>query len=361
MQAAKEIVMMDSSSFWQSVLNRDSSMDGQFVFAVETTGVYCRPSCPARRPKRRNVVFFERPSDAERAGFRACRRCKPNVDIVDDTRRILAERACRLIDENSVDFDNRNLSLTALADQLEVSPFQLHRAFKQTFGLTPRQYSESRRLARFKKNVRDGNTVTDALYEAGYGSSSRLYEKSSARLGMTPASYQRGGKGARIHYSIVVSDLGLLLTAATERGLCAVRFGENEKKLVDELQKEFPKADLIHDETRLAQWTRMVTDAIHGGKRRNELPLDIQATAFEWKVWNYLRTLPVGATNTYGEVAQAIGCPTASRAVARACAANPLAVVIPCHRVVPAAGGIGGYRWGAKRKQKILDLELRQK
>ena len=361
MQALKEIVVMDSSTFWQSILDRDSSMDGQFVFAVATTGVYCRPSCPARRPQRHNVVFFERPADAERAGFRACRRCKPNEDVVDDSRRILAERAFRLIDENSAGLDNRSLSLTLLAEQLKVSPFQLHRAFKQTFGLTPRQYAESRRLARFKKNVRNGDTVTDALYEAGYGSSSRLYEKSSARLGMTPASYQRGGKGARIHYSIVTSDLGLLLTAATERGLCAVRFGEDKKKLVDELQKEFPKAELIPDEARMAKWSRMVSDSIRSGKRKVELPLDIQATVFEWKVWNYLRTLPVGVTNTYGEIAKAIGQPTASRAVARACAANPLAVVIPCHRVVPAAGGIGGYRWDAKRKQKILDLESRQK
>ncbi len=242
---------------------------------------------------------------------------------------------------------------------MKVSQFQLHRAFKKTFGLTPRQYSESRRLARFKQNVRHGNTVTNAIYEAGYGSSSRLYEKSSARLGMTPASYQRGGKGATIHYSIAPCELGLLLTASTERGLCAVRFGDNEQKLVAELTKEFPKAELVNDKK--SKWTNVVNDAIHGAKRKDQLPLDIQATAFEWKVWNYLRTLPAGVTNTYGEVAKAIGQPTAHRAVARACAANPVAVVIPCHRVVTAAGGVGGYRWGSERKQRILKMEARQK
>ncbi len=354
MQAAKEVILMDSNLFWQSVMERDSSMDGRFVFAVHTTGVYCRPSCAARRPQQHNVVFFDAPSDAERAGFRACRRCKPNENI--ESHKSLAERALQIIDANSDDLEKP--SLNTLAEQLHVSPFQLHRAFKKTFGLTPRQYSESRRLSRFKQNVRDGNTVTNAIYEAGYGSSSRLYEKSSARLGMTPASYQRGGKGATIHYSIAPCELGLLLTAATERGLCAVRFGDSEQKLVSELTREFPKAELINDKK--SKWTNVVKNAIHGAKKKDQLPLDIQATAFEWKVWNYLRALPSGVTNTYGEVAKAIGQPTASRAVARACAANPVAVVIPCHRVVPAAGGTGGYRWGSKRKAQILNLE-RQK
>jgi AraC family transcriptional regulator, regulatory protein of adaptative response / methylated-DNA-[protein]-cysteine methyltransferase len=351
MQAVKEIILMDFNLFWQSVLDRDASMDGRFVFAVQTTGVYCRPSCAARRPQRGNVVFFDAPADAERAGFRACRRCKPNQNV--ESHRSLAERARKIIDENSDDLEK--LSLSILADELNVSTFQIHRAFKKTFGLTPRQYSESRRLARFKQNVRHGNTVTNAIYEAGYGSSSRLYEKSSARLGMTPASYQRGGKGATIHYSIAPCELGLLLTASTERGLCAVRFGDNEQKLVAELTKEFPKAELINDKK--SKWTIVVNNAIHGEKRKEELPLDIQASAFEWKVWNYLRSLSAGVTNTYGEVAKAIGQPTASRAVARACAANPVAVVIPCHRVVPAAGGVGGYRWGSKRKEQILRLE----
>lgn len=355
MQAAKEVILMDSNLFWQSVVDRDSSMDGHFVFAVQTTGVYCRPSCAAKRPQRRNVVFFDAPSDAERAGFRACRRCKPNQNI--ESYKALAERARKIIDENSDDLEK--LSLATLADELNVSQFQLHRAFKKTFGLTPRQYSESRRLARFKQNVRHANTVTNAIYEAGYGSSSRLYEKSSAQLGMTPASYQRGGKGATIHYSIAPCELGLLLTASTNRGLCAVRFGDNEQKLVAELTKEFPKAELINDKK--SEWTKVVNDAIHGAKKKDQLPLDIQASAFEWKVWNYLRSLPAGVTNTYGEVAKAIGQPTASRAVARACAANPVAVVIPCHRVVPVSGGVGGYRWGTKRKEQILKFEARQK
>jgi AraC family transcriptional regulator, regulatory protein of adaptative response / methylated-DNA-[protein]-cysteine methyltransferase len=351
MLAAKEVILMDSNLFWQSVMDRDSSMDGHFVFAVQTTGVYCRPSCAARRPQRRNVLFFNAPLDAERAGFRACRRCKPNENI--ENPKALAERARRIIDENSDDLEK--LSLTALANELRVSQFQLHRAFKKTFGMTPRQYSESRRLARFKENVRHGDTVTNAIYEAGYGSSSRLYEKSSAQLGMTPASYQRGGKGATIHYSIAPCDLGLLLTASTERGLCAVRFGDNAQKLAAELTAEFPEAELINDKK--SKWTVVVNDIIHGAKKTDRLPLDIQATAFQWKVWNYLRSLPSGVTNTYGQVAKAIGQPTASRAVARACATNPVAVVIPCHRVVPAAGKTGGYRWGAKRKEQILKLE----
>ena len=360
MQLAK-IHDTEIETFWQAVVDRDASMDGRFFFAVESTGVFCRPSCPARRPKRQKVSFYETISDALSAGYRACLRCKPDQSIVNEDRKRLAERACELLKEYVNEPLDQSLSLTELAERLDVSPFQLHRAFKENYGLTPKQYASSQRLSRFKESVRNSKTVTDALYEAGYGSSSRLYEKSSARLGMTPASYRKGGKGAKIRYSIRSCELGLLLTAATDRGLCSVRFGENERKLTQELKNEFPHAELVRDESSLADWSELVNDFINAKSSSKSLPLDIQASAFEWKVWNHLRSLHTGETRTYGEIARAIGQPTASRAVARACAANPVAVVIPCHRVVPASGGPGGYRWGSDRKKRLLEFESRSK
>jgi AraC family transcriptional regulator of adaptative response/methylated-DNA-[protein]-cysteine methyltransferase len=360
MQLAK-IHDTDIETFWQAVLERDSSMDGRFVFAVDSTGVFCRPSCPARRPKRQNVNFFETIFDAQTAGYRACLRCKPDQAVVNEQRRQLAERACEILQEYVNESTDQSLSLNELAERLDVSPYQLHRAFKENYGITPKQYTSSQRLSRFKESVRSSKTVTDALYDAGYGSSSRLYEKSSARLGMTPASYRKGGKGAKICYSIQSCELGLLLTAATDRGLCAVRFGENESKLIQELKNEFPQAELVRDEKSLKDWSGVVNDFVQAKNVSKNLPLDIQASAFEWKVWNHLRSLHAGETRTYGEIARAIGQPTASRAVARACAANPVAVVIPCHRVVPASGGTGGYRWGSDRKKKLLDFENRSK
>jgi AraC family transcriptional regulator of adaptative response/methylated-DNA-[protein]-cysteine methyltransferase len=348
-------------TFWQAVLDRDASMDGRFVFAVESTGIFCRPSCPSRRPTRQKVSFFATIAEAIKAGYRACLRCHPDRLIVNEDRHRIAERACELLQEYTNGSSDRSPSLSELAEQVDVSPYQLHRAFKDVYGLTPKQYTESQRLSRFKESVRNSKTVTDALYEAGYGSSSRLYEKSSARLGMTPASYRKGGKGARIRYSIRPSRLGLLLTAATDRGLCAVRFGESKIKLTEELKKEFPHAEIIRDESSLADWTSLVQDFVQAKDGTKILPLDIQASAFEWKVWNHLRHLHAGETRTYGQIAKAIGQPTASRAVARACASNPVAVVIPCHRVVPAAGGTGGYRWGVDRKKKLLEIEARSK
>ncbi len=351
----------DLKTFWQAVLDRDASMDGRFVFAVESTGIFCRPSCPARRPKLQSVSFFETIAEASRAGYRACLRCRPDRPVVNEDRLRLAEQACELLQKYADGSSDRSLSLSELAENLNVSPYQLHRAFKETYGMTPKQYSESQRLSHFKQSVRNSKTVTDALYEAGYGSSSRLYEKSSARLGMTPASYRKGGKGAKIRYSIKPSKLGLLLTAATDRGLCAVRFGESESKLADELKKEFPHAEIIRDESSLDDWSSLVNNFVQSKNVNKNLPLDIQASAFEWKVWNHLRNLNPGETRTYGEIAKAIGQPTASRAVARACASNPVAVVIPCHRVVPASGGTGGYRWGVDRKKKLLEFESHSK
>ncbi|HSE39562.1 MAG TPA: bifunctional DNA-binding transcriptional regulator/O6-methylguanine-DNA methyltransferase Ada [Acidobacteriota bacterium] len=345
------------TQFWNAIVHRDASMDGQFVFAVTTTGVFCRPSCPARRPLHKNVHFFESMADAVRAGYRACLRCRPDQTNIHTERQLLAERAWKLLKEDSQ--SDRALGLNELAERLDVSVFQLHRAFKETYGLTPKQFQEAQRISRFKDQVRNSKTVTDALYEVGYGSSSRLYEKSSSMLGMTPASYRKGGKGARIRYSIRDCEFGLLLTAATDRGVCAVRFGEKETQLLKELKDEFPEAQLVRDDSSLENWSTVVNDFVHAKNNDQALPLDIQASAFQLKVWNYLRSLSPGQTKTYGDVAREIGRPTASRAVARACATNPVAVVIPCHRVVPSSGGTGGYRWGADRKKRILEFEKR--
>ncbi len=339
---------------WQAVVTRDAGADGRFVFAVRSTGIYCRPSCPARRPRRSRVVFFHRPEDAERAGFRPCRRCRPH-DAAPDPRVALVQQACRYIEENL----NTPAHLTAIAAHLGQRPHVVRRAFARLLGITPRQYLDACRMDHVKARLRARDAVAHALYEAGYGSSSRLYERAPVRLGMTPATYRRGGRGMRIRYAIVTSPLGRLLVGATERGLCAVSLGDSDVRLTAALRAEYPEADLRRDEDGLGPWAAALVKFLHGGRPHVALPLDIQATAFQQKVWNALRAIPYGDTRSYGEIARAIGRPTAVRAVARACAANPVALVIPCHRVVREDGGLGGYRWGIERKQALLDRERR--
>ncbi len=338
---------------WQAVQARDRTADGRFVYAVRSTGIYCRPSCPSRRPQRSRVEFFDLPALAERAGFRPCRRCKPDSLGVGDPTLELAERVCRLIDEGP----DGDVRLERLATAVGKSPYYLHRTFKRVVGLTPRQYAASRRLARLKRELRAEETVSRAQYAAGYGSSSRLYERADQDLGMTPATYQRGGIGARIGYTLVDTSLGLLLVAGTERGLCAVRFGEQGAELAEGLRTEFPEAELVHDDPRVNLWARVLQAQVNGLKPSSLVPLDVQATAFQWRVWQELRRIPLGRTRTYSDVATAIGRPRAARAVARACATNPTAVAIPCHRVVREDGGLGGYRWGLERKRALLKRE----
>jgi len=347
----------NNPDMWNAVLARDASRDGSFVFAVRSTRIYCRPSCPARRPRREQVEFFPLPEAAEQEGFRACKRCKPRGAKSNDPRSDLVRRICHAID----DHDEEPRTLQRLSAEIGVSAHHLQRTFKQVMGITPRQYAESQRLKKFKANVKGGASVTDAMYSAGYGSSRGLYEKSSAQLGMTPATYGRGGKGMRIVYTLADSALGRLLVAATERGVCAVALGDSDSELTANLFAEYPQASIDSRDTRISPslnlWLSEVLESLSGNPKRIDLPLDIQATAFQWRVWEELRRIPFGATRSYQEIAQAIGKPKAVRAVARACASNHAALVIPCHRVIREDKSLGGYRWGLDRKQKLLQRE----
>jgi AraC family transcriptional regulator, regulatory protein of adaptative response / methylated-DNA-[protein]-cysteine methyltransferase len=349
----------DEERRWQAVLAKDASFDGEFVYAVRSTGIYCRPWCPSRRPRRGQVVFFPGPGDAERAGYRPCRRCHPRDASPRRHRSGLIQRLCRIIEDN-VARPDASLTLLALSSQVGVSPHHLQRIFKRVMGITPRQYAEACRVAGLKLGLKGGKDVTSALYEAGYGSSSRLYERADARLGMTPATYRRGGRGMRIGYTIAGSPLGRLLVAATERGVCAVSLGDSDAALEALLHSEYPNAEIERDrrsEGGLGQWVKRILGHLRGELPSLDLPVDLQATAFQWRVWRELCRIPCGSTRSYSEIARAIGRPTAVRAVARAVATNPVAVVIPCHRVVHRDGSLSGYRWGPERKRTLLEIE----
>ena len=339
------------TDYWRAVEARDARFYGAFVYGVRSTGVYCRPTCPSRRPRREQVLFFDRPEEAERAGFRACRRCRPK-----EAANGWLQRLCDYMEANL----DGPLTLKRLSEQVGLSPHHLQRSFKRAVGVTPRQYADGLRLASVKAGLRSGHNVTRALYDAGYGSSSRLYERSNSRLGMTPATYRQGGKNMRINYTIVDSPMGRLLVGATERGICAVSLGDSDRKLEAFLRTEYPKAEVRRDRNGLSRWVGAILKRLNGCERQLDLPVDVQATAFQWRVWEQLRAIPYGSTRSYSEVARAIGRPTAVRAVARACATNPISVVIPCHRVVREDGGLGGYRWGLERKRALLEQE-RQK
>jgi len=334
---------------WQQVMARDARQDGRFVFAVRTTGVYCRPSCPSRRPRRESVEFFSNPNEAERAGYRACLRCKP-TEVPAQAQYVM--RARQLLDNAE-----GVVTLSKLSRRVGLSPFHLQRLFKRATGLSPREYQSARRLQSVKAGLRNGDEVTTALYDAGYGSPSRLYEKSAEQLGMTPGEYRRGGAGASITFATAPTPLGRLLVAATERGLCAVRFGESATELERDLRQEFHAAELHRDDGAMTRYVEPLVAAIRGENATVDLPLDVRATAFQRKVWNQLREIPRGETRSYGEIARAIGEPRAVRAVARACATNPVAIAVPCHRVVRSDGEESGYRWGIERKNKLLERE----
>lgn len=340
---------MQTELQWQQVLARDARQDGHFVFAVRTTGVYCRPSCPSRRPRRDSVEFFNSPRAAEHAGYRACLRCKP-TQLSEQAQYVI--RARRLLDNSE-----GVVTLAALSKRVGVSAFHLQRLFKRATGLSPREYQAARRSKQLKSRLREGADVTTSLYEAGYGSPSRLYENAGGQMGMTPATYAKGGAGERIAFTTTDSPLGRMLVAATTRGLCAVRFGDSDRHLEHSLREEFHAAEIRRDELSLTKLVMPIIAAITGQATTIDLPLDIRATAFQAKVWNALRQIPSGETRSYVEVADAIGERSASRAVARACATNPVAVVIPCHRVVRKTGDSSGYRWGVERKQELLRRE----
>jgi AraC family transcriptional regulator, regulatory protein of adaptative response / methylated-DNA-[protein]-cysteine methyltransferase len=342
----------NNEELWQAVLAKDTRFDGSFVFAVSSTGIYCRPSCPSRRPRRERVAFFNLPEAAEQAGFRACLRCHPKEATVEPHVQMV-RTACRFIEEHQ----DGNLNLDLLGQHVGLSSFHLQRTFKHIMGITPRQYAEARRADKFKKGVRQGESLTNAMYDAGYGSSSRLYERATAELGMTPATYGREGRGANINYAIAPSPLGSLLVAATEKGICAVRLGESESALESNLRDEFPAADIRRGNGQLRDAVNAIVNHLSGKQPHLDLPLDIRATAFQRRVWEALRAIPYGTTRSYSQVAKAIGRPTAVRAVARACATNPVALLIPCHRVVREDQSLGGYRWGIERKKKLLAQE----
>ena len=348
--SSERITEQAAARFWQATLHRDTRADGSFVFAVRSTHIYCRPSCPARRPLRRNTLFFRTAQDAESQGFRPCRRCRPKQQ---DSATALVQQVAAVLANGS----DESFRLSSLAAQLNASPAKLRRAFRRATGLSPKEFEQAFRLSRFKKMLREGSSVTEALYACGYGSSSRLYEKTNAHLGMTPASYRKGGAGMQIGYTVANTSLGKVLVAATERGVSAVYLGESERSLVEELRKEYAQAEIVRAADGHENWLSEIVQRVEGNAPSMDLPLDVQATAFQRRVWQELQKIPRGATRTYTQVARALGKPRSVRAVARACATNPVSIVVPCHRVIRTDGTLAGYRWGLQRKQKLLERE----
>jgi AraC family transcriptional regulator of adaptative response/methylated-DNA-[protein]-cysteine methyltransferase len=342
--------------WWQAVLTRDANYDGQFVFAVSSTGVYCRPSCAAKRPRRENVTFFRTPDEAEKASYRACLRCRPRA-ASGNSHADRVKSICRYIEQNL----DAPVTLAQLSKVFGQSPFHLQRTFKAMLGITPKAYADSCRMNQLKRNLRAGHSVTRSMYDAGFGSSSRLYERTASQLGMTPDKYRRGAISAPIRYTFTHSPLGRMLLAATDKGICAIQFADSEDELEQGLKHEFPFALRKRDDASLHGWKETLLQRLRGQKLNSALPLDIQATAFQRRVWEYLQSIPYGSTRSYSQVAREIGQPKATRAVARACATNPVAVAIPCHRVVRDNGELGGYRWGIQRKEALLNLEQKQR
>jgi AraC family transcriptional regulator, regulatory protein of adaptative response / methylated-DNA-[protein]-cysteine methyltransferase len=342
---------------WQAVLARETSHDGSFVFAVSSTGIFCRPSCPSKRPRRENVTFYNNPLQAEGAGYRACLRCRPKA-IDGNPQSGLVRAISRYIEQHIED----RLTLALLAKEFRLSPFHLQRTFKSVLGVSPKAYMDACRLRQVKQNLQAGHDVTTALYAAGYGSSSRLYERTAAQLGMTPEKYRRGAIASVIRYTIfhctiAGSPSGRMLVAATDKGICSIQFADNDAQLQQGLMREFPFATRRRDDAALAEWRVSLTGLLEGRESNSSLPLDIRATAFQRKVWETLQKIPRGETRSYTAVAKTIGRPKATRAVARACATNPVAVAIPCHRVTRHDGTLGGYRWGIARKEQLLAME----
>lgn len=346
-------VSTSEETLWQAVLSRDPMFDGEFFYGVRSTKIYCRCTCPSRKPQRDRVCFFPSATAAEAAGYLPCRRCQPQLVTIPNSTNTKILETCRYIDAQLECIP----SLAELGTHVGMSPSHLQRTFKRSIGVTPRQYAAARRLERLKERLQQGEAITGALYDTGYGASSRLYETAPQQLGMTPGCYRRRGQGETIRYAIVESPLGALLVAATERGLCNVRLGETATLLEVGLQQEFSSAVLQPADSELHDWTQALVNYLSGTLPCPNLPLDIQASAFQLQVWQALQAIPVGTTASYSDIAQAIGRPTSVRAVARACATNPVALVIPCHRVVQKSGGLGGYRWGVERKQALLNLE----
>jgi AraC family transcriptional regulator of adaptative response/methylated-DNA-[protein]-cysteine methyltransferase len=335
---------------WAAVSRRESQADGVFFYAVKTTGVFCRPSCASRQPRRENVAFFTDAAAARAAGFRDCKRCQPGglpreLDIVN--------RACAALDADP----QRRLTLAELSDAVHVSPFHLQRLFKRVVGVSPRQYQAAQRGAALRDALRSGSDVTRATLDAGFGSPSRMYDSAPAELGMAPSAYRRKGAGLTVRYASAPTSLGFVLIAATDKGICKIGFGDDNALLIDELRGEFANARLQEDAEQLAPFIAQIDAYLRGTRQDFDLPLDIAATSFRQRVWDALRRIPYGETRSYSQIAEAVGSPRAVRAVATACATNPVALTIPCHRVVQKGGALAGYRWGLPRKAALLDNE----
>ncbi len=337
----------DTDQMWSAVVGRDAGAD--FLFGVTSTGVFCRPGCPARTPNRAQVKFFSTSEGARSAGFRACRRCFP-----DDPR---PNRQAVLRAREILDREPERWGAASLAAEVALSPSQLQRQFRRTFGISPAEYARAVRTKRARASLAGGAPVTEALYDAGFGSSRAFYEVVPAALGMTPTEFRRGGEGVEIRYTLFESFLGPLLVGVTDRGVCSVKIGDSDMDLERQLREEFPAAELARDEVGLTDVREAARSLAAGRTDPQDLPLDVHGTVFQWLVWRQIQRIPRGRTKTYAELAHAIGRPKAARAVARACATNQVALLIPCHRVVPAGGGEGGYRWGKERKRRLLQAE----
>jgi len=340
---------------WAAVRRRDADADGQFYYSVRSTGVYCRPSCPSRGALRANVAFHATPREAEAAGFRACLRCKPDQSPLAERHAAAVAQACRLIDAAQEPPD-----LGSLAQAVGMSRFHFHRIFKAHTGITPRAYASARRTARLQQGLSAAPSVTDALYGAGFGSSGRFYAASAGALGMTPGRWRAGGQGETIRFAVAGCSLGAILVASTSRGICAILIGDQPEPLVRDLQERFAQAELVGAEPGFERTVAQVVGFVEAPRLGLDLPLDVRGTAFQRRVWEALRAIPAGVTVSYGELAERLGMPGGARAVAGACAANPVAVAIPCHRVVRLDGSVSGYRWGIERKHTLLEREAGQ-
>lgn len=341
---------METEIFWQAVKNNDARFNGAFVYAVNSTGIYCKPSCSSKLPKRANVRFFESFKQAEANEFRACLRCQPKSEKANPQVETVI-RACEILETEEA------VSLEDLSAKLSLSHAHLQKLFKEFIGVSPKKYAETKRLEKFKNEIKKGSDVTNAIYEAGFGSSSRLYEKASEKLGMTPKTYAKKGKNMKIEYAITDTNLGKMLVAQTAKGVCAVAFGDDEKTLAENLRHEFVNAEITENNANLKDYVEAITANLAGTNKTLDLPLDLQATAFQMRVWELLRKIPYGETVSYQNIAEKLGNANAVRAVATACASNRVALVIPCHRVVRSNGELSGYRWGVDRKKKILEKE----
>lgn len=343
---------MEDEARWAAVLAKDKQLDGEFVFAVKTTGIYCRPSCPAKPAKRQNVEFFDTTVLAAGAGYRACKRCKPDGPSQERTRHDLVLQACQAIEQSE-----SGLLLDDLAAKVGLSPHHFHRIFKAGTGLTPKQYHKAVQARRVTLALQGASSVTEALYDAGFSSSGRFYEDASSNLGMSPSSFRQGGAGEQIRHTIEPCSLGMLLVAATPRGVCAIEFADSRDVLLARLQARFSKAVLQAGDDQFKQWVAQILRYLDQPTGALDLPLDVQGTVFQRRVWKALQEIPTGQTLSYTELAQRLGQPTAVRAVASACANNQIAVAIPCHRVVRAGGALAGFRWGLERKAELLRRE----